>query len=99
MVEMIEETKIIFEEIQKPRQLWLQTVIIIYSLFLTYIMVNQVVFNVPFNAIPMPNRRLSCYGGFGVVYQFLYYTASLSNSVFREDGLYNQSTFLFTFLL
>ncbi len=83
--------KNIFYEEQKPRQWWIQVIIICYSLFLTYLTAQQVFFDIPFFNLGMSDWLLILLWLFFAIFiPVLYYRSKLIVKVKNNDekGIY-----------
>lgn len=85
---IIVNDQIIFKEIQRFRQIWLQILVLSYAVVLTYGVIKQIVYNTPFGNKPMSDPvLLLVWLLFGIIFPILLYLANLTTEV-RQDGLY-----------
>jgi len=86
----MEDKEILFFEEQKPRQWWLQLLIISYAIFITYNVYLQLFHAVPVMDLNIPDWLLIVlWVLFAVIIPILFYKAKLTTQV-KKDGIYVQ---------
>ena len=87
---MTQENNVIFREVQRFRQFWIQFIIISYSVFITYGVIQKFLFHIPFGGRHMSGvMLLGVWILFGILFPILLYSAKLVTEV-RKDGLFIQ---------
>ena len=82
--------EILFREEQKPRQWWVQLLVIAYSVFITYEIFKNIVYSIPIFVMGVyvpPSVAVAVWFLLGVLVPVLYYRSKLLTEV-RQDGLY-----------
>lgn len=87
-----------YVEFQRYKTLILQVVMGLYSIYLTYVTVKQIFFNIPFDLILLPNFVLGClWFMFAVATPFIFYWMYLEIIVSEKGIFYKYFPFHKTF--
>lgn len=82
------ENNIEYKEYQQFKNIYLLVIIGVYSLYLTYVAVKQIYFNIPFDLIPVPDFVLGClWFMFAVATPFVFFWMNLQILV-NENGVF-----------
>ena len=85
---MIKENKTIFHEQQQFRQSWVWVILIVQTIILWYIAIQELVFNNPVgNGNASKEMMIVLWFGFGILFPLFFYKLKLITQV-RKDGLY-----------
>lgn len=89
MADDLNQNKVIYREIQRPRQLLLWVLVLFVTVIMWYGFIQQIVIGIPFGTKPAPDAVLvALWLVFGVAFPILMLTVVKLIIEVREDGLY-----------